>query len=172
MPRTQLVSASRRRPGRGSCSASALRFLLGCRPTSASFRSLRRRSSPERSAITNNFATFILTPLDGKPVARSDQMLPKTGSRVASTDQKWNDADSGLARGGRAHVPTLIEPATGALRSQYRRRAIGHSGSARRRGQAYRRSYFRQKDARRMGDPDRKSGNPWRGISVERRHLN
>ena len=65
--------------------------------------------------ITNNFATIVLTSLDDKPLARSGKMLLNTCSRVANTDQKWNDAHSGLGRGGQGHSPTLIEPVTGTV---------------------------------------------------------
>jgi hypothetical protein len=65
--------------------------------------------------ITNNFATIVLASMDGKPLARSAKMLLTTGSRVANTDQKWNDAHSGLGRGGQGHSPTLIEPVTGTV---------------------------------------------------------
>jgi hypothetical protein len=65
--------------------------------------------------ITNNFATIVLASLDDKPLARADKMLLTTGSRVANTDQKWNDAHSGLGRGGQGHSPTLIEPVTGTV---------------------------------------------------------
>jgi hypothetical protein len=53
--------------------------------------------------------------MDGNPLARSAKMLLTTGSRVANTDQKWNDAHSGLGRGGQGHSPTLIEPVTGTV---------------------------------------------------------
>jgi hypothetical protein len=65
--------------------------------------------------ITNDFATILLTSMDDKPLARSAKMLLNTGSRVANTDQKWNDAHSGLGRGGQGHSPTLIEPVTGTV---------------------------------------------------------
>ena len=38
-----------------------------------------------------------------------------TGSRVANTEQKWNDARSGLGRGGQGQSPTLIEPVMGTV---------------------------------------------------------
>jgi hypothetical protein len=65
--------------------------------------------------IGNNFATIVLTSLDDKPLARSDKMLLNACSRVANTDQKWNDAHSGLGHGGQGHSPTLIEPVTGTV---------------------------------------------------------
>ncbi len=65
--------------------------------------------------ISNNFATIVLTSIDGKPLARADKMLLNACSRVANTDQKWNDAHTGLGRGGQGHSPTLIEPVTGTV---------------------------------------------------------
>jgi hypothetical protein len=65
--------------------------------------------------ITNNFATIVLASMDEKPLARADKMLLTAGSRVANTDQKWNDAHSGLGRGGQGHSPTLIEPVAGTV---------------------------------------------------------
>jgi len=65
--------------------------------------------------IANNFATIVLTSMDDKPLARSDKMLLNAASRVANTDQQWNDAHSGLGRGGQGHSPTLIEPVTGTV---------------------------------------------------------
>ena len=49
--------------------------------------------------ITNNFATIVLTSMDDKPLARSDKMLLNACSRVANTDQKWNDAHSRVGTG-------------------------------------------------------------------------
>ena len=65
--------------------------------------------------ITNQFATVVLSSMDGKPLARADKILLNAGSRVANTDQKWNDARTGLGRGGQGHSPTLIEPVTGTV---------------------------------------------------------
>jgi hypothetical protein len=61
--------------------------------------------------ITNNFATIVLASMDDKPLARSDKMLLTTGSRVANTDQKWNDTRTRLTNQGSS--PSLIEPVTG-----------------------------------------------------------
>ncbi len=63
--------------------------------------------------ITNNFATIVLVSMDDKPLARSEKMLLTTGSRVANTGQKWNDARTRLANQGGS--PTLIEPVTGTV---------------------------------------------------------
>lgn len=65
--------------------------------------------------IDNNFATIVLSSMDQKPLAQAGKMPLTTGSRVANTDQKWNDAHSGLGRGGQGHSPTLIEPVTGTV---------------------------------------------------------
>jgi hypothetical protein len=63
--------------------------------------------------ITNNFATIVLASMDDKPLARSDKMLLTTGSRVANTDQKWNETRTRLTNQGGS--PSLIEPVTGAI---------------------------------------------------------
>ncbi len=64
--------------------------------------------------IANNFATIILTSMDGKPLASSDKMLLNAGSRVANTGQRWDEPRNALARpNGQGHSPTLIEPVTG-----------------------------------------------------------
>jgi hypothetical protein len=63
--------------------------------------------------ITNNFASVVLASMDDKPLARSDKMLLTTGSRVANTDQKWNETRTRLTNQGGA--PSLIEPVTGAV---------------------------------------------------------
>jgi hypothetical protein len=65
--------------------------------------------------IANNFATIILTSMDEKSLARSEKMLLNACSRVANTGQKWNEAHSGLGRGGQGQSPTLIEPVTGTV---------------------------------------------------------
>jgi hypothetical protein len=65
--------------------------------------------------ITNNFATILLTSMEDKPLGRADKILLSACSRVSNTDQKWNDAHTGLGRGGQGHSPTLIEPVTGTV---------------------------------------------------------
>ena len=65
--------------------------------------------------IANNFATIVLTSMEDKPLARADKILLNACSRVANTDEKWNDAHTGLGRGGQGHSPTLIEPVTGTV---------------------------------------------------------
>jgi hypothetical protein len=63
--------------------------------------------------ITNNFATIVLTSMEDKPLASADKMLLTACSRVANSDDKWNDGHTGLGRGGQGHSPTLIEPVSG-----------------------------------------------------------
>ncbi len=65
--------------------------------------------------VSNNFATIVLTSLDDRPLARAGKMLLNACSRVANTDQKWNEQHSGLERGGEGHSPTLIEPVSGTV---------------------------------------------------------
>lgn len=65
--------------------------------------------------ISNNFATILTASLDGKPLARANRILLSACSRVANTDQKWNDAHTGLGRSGQGHSPTLIEPVMGTV---------------------------------------------------------
>ena len=65
--------------------------------------------------IGNDFAAIIVTSLDGKPLALADRILLNACSRVANTGQKWNDARTGLSRGGQGQSPTLIEPVTGTV---------------------------------------------------------
>lgn len=65
--------------------------------------------------ISNDFATIVLTSMEDKPLAQSGKMLLSACSRMQNTDQKWNDARSGLGRGGQGHSPTLIEPVSGTV---------------------------------------------------------
>lgn len=63
--------------------------------------------------ISNNFATIVLSSLDGKPLAQSEKMLLTAGSRVANTGMKWNATRTRvIAQGG---SPSLIEPVSGDL---------------------------------------------------------
>ena len=80
------------------------------------------------ASISNNFATIVLTSLDGKPIASSGKMLLNAASRMSNTDQKWADEAHTALAGGRGargtpppavrpggRVPTLIEPVTGTV---------------------------------------------------------
>jgi hypothetical protein len=63
--------------------------------------------------ITNNFASLVMSSLDGKPLARADRMLLTAGSRVTNTGMKWNDAHTRVQNQGGS--PSLIEPVTGTV---------------------------------------------------------
>jgi hypothetical protein len=63
--------------------------------------------------ISNNFATIVLATVDEKPIAQSEKMLLTAGSRVANTDEKWNDAHTRLTNQGAS--PSLIEPVSGTI---------------------------------------------------------
>ncbi|MEI9974259.1 MAG: hypothetical protein WDO73_20735 [Ignavibacteriota bacterium] len=63
--------------------------------------------------ITNNFATIVLTSMDGKALAQSDKMLLNTGSRVANTGEKWNADRTKITAQGES--PSLIEPVSGTV---------------------------------------------------------
>jgi hypothetical protein len=62
--------------------------------------------------LTNDFASVVLSSMDGQTIARSGRMLLTTGSRVSNTGLKWNE-DRTRARGGES--PSLIEPVTGSV---------------------------------------------------------
>jgi hypothetical protein len=63
--------------------------------------------------IRNQFATILLTSLDGKPLAQSGKMLLTTGSRVANSGMKWNESRTRLENPG--GPPALIEPVAGTV---------------------------------------------------------
>lgn len=78
--------------------------------------------------ISNNFASIVLASLDGKPIARADRMLLTTGSRVANTGMKWNDAHTRLPNQGGS--PSLIEPVAGTVTLRNLEKAKGVTASA------------------------------------------
>jgi hypothetical protein len=78
--------------------------------------------------ITNNFATVVLSSLDGKPLARSDRMLLTASSRVANSGMKWNEAHTKLQNAGGS--PTLIEPVAGTVKLRNLEKAAGVSVAA------------------------------------------
>ena len=75
----------------------------------ANARSLKNLSAE----ITNNFASIVLSSLDGKPIAQSSRMLLTAGSRVSNTNLKWNEVHTRTASQGES--PSLIEPVTGTV---------------------------------------------------------
>jgi hypothetical protein len=64
--------------------------------------------------VDNDFASIVLSSMDGKPIAQSARLLLTAASRVTNTGMKWNEAHTRVASQGES--PTLIEPVTGALR--------------------------------------------------------
>ena len=117
--------------------------------------------------ISNNFATILLTSMNDKPLASADRMLLNACSRVANTEEKWNDAHTGLGRGGQGHSPTLIEPVTGTVTLRnIRGREIGQRGRTRWIRQAHWRCNRSQEGDGGMGNRNRKSGHHLvRGLS-------
>jgi hypothetical protein len=63
--------------------------------------------------VDNDFASLVLSSLDGKPLARSERMLLSTGTRVTNSNMKWNDTHTRVLSQGES--PTLIEPVTGTV---------------------------------------------------------
>ena len=63
------------------------------------------------AAISNPFASIVLSSLDSKPIGKSSRLLLTAGVRVMNTGMKWNDTRTALASWG--GPPTLIEPVAG-----------------------------------------------------------
>jgi hypothetical protein len=63
--------------------------------------------------VTNEFASLVLSSLDGRALAKSERMLLTAGTRVANTNMKWNESHTRLVSQGES--PTLIEPVTGTI---------------------------------------------------------
>jgi hypothetical protein len=78
--------------------------------------------------VTNNFASIVLSSIDGKPIAQSAKMLLTTASRVTNTNMKWNEAHTRVVNQGES--PTLIEPVAGTLRLRGLERARAVSVAA------------------------------------------
>jgi hypothetical protein len=64
--------------------------------------------------ITNDFASIVLSSMDGKSIAQSGKLLLTAASRVTNTGIKWNDQRTRAVNQGES--PTLIEPVSGELR--------------------------------------------------------
>lgn len=73
------------------------------------------RAAPRNfsAEVDNEFASLVLSSLDGRPLARSDRMLLAAESRVTNTNLKWNDTQTRVTSQGES--PTLIEPVTGTV---------------------------------------------------------
>src|SRR5581483_1585841 len=63
--------------------------------------------------VSNGFGAVVLTSLDDAPIATSRKMLLVAGTRVANTDQKWNEKRTTLVDWGNG--PSLIEPLAGKI---------------------------------------------------------
>jgi len=63
--------------------------------------------------LTNDFASIVLSSMDGKPIAQSGKLLLTAGSRVTNTNIKWNDQHTRVVNQGES--PSLIEPVGGAI---------------------------------------------------------
>ena len=63
--------------------------------------------------IATQFASIMLSSLDGKPLAQSASMLLTAGSRVTNTGLKWNDQHTRTTNQGES--PSLIEPVNGTV---------------------------------------------------------
>jgi len=118
--------------------------------------------------IANDFATIILTSMDEKPLPRSGKMLLSTGSRVANTEQKWDDTRTRTTSQG--HSPTLIEPVIGTvtLRSIEGAKAVSAvalDGSGKPIGDPLQ----AKKTAAGWEIPIGKPVTPWYGVSVGRK---
>ena len=63
--------------------------------------------------ITNEFASLILTALDGHSIAQAGKLLLTTTARAANTDMTWNSERTSLEDWGSG--PTVIEPVKGTI---------------------------------------------------------
>jgi hypothetical protein len=63
--------------------------------------------------IDNQFASIVLSSLDGRPISRARRLLLSAGSRVSNTGLTWNAEHTRTANQGSS--PSLIEPVTGTI---------------------------------------------------------
>lgn len=63
--------------------------------------------------VSSEFGTIVMVSLDSHPISESGKLLLTTGSRVANTGMKWNEAHTKLENQGGS--PSLIEPVTGTI---------------------------------------------------------
>jgi hypothetical protein len=61
----------------------------------------------------NEFASIVLSDVDGKPIASSSRLLLSAGSRVPNTGLRWNAEGTRVAQQG--GPPSLIQPVTGTI---------------------------------------------------------
>jgi hypothetical protein len=65
------------------------------------------------ASLDNDFASVVISSMDGRPIAGSGKLLLTAGSRVTNTGLRWNpDRTRTLDIGG---PPSLIEPVTGTI---------------------------------------------------------
>jgi len=63
--------------------------------------------------VNNDFASLVLSSLDGKPLASGERMLLTAATRVTNSNMKWNDTHTRVVSQGES--PTRIEPVTGTV---------------------------------------------------------
>jgi hypothetical protein len=78
--------------------------------------------------VTNDFASVVLSSLDGRPLARSEHMLLSACSRATNSNLKWNEGRTRVT--SRGESPTVIEPVTGTITLRGLEGARGVSATA------------------------------------------
>ena len=63
--------------------------------------------------VRNDFASIVLSSMDGRPISSSGRLLLSAGSRVSNTGLRWNAEGTRVAQQG--GPPSLIEPVTGSI---------------------------------------------------------
>lgn len=63
--------------------------------------------------VRNEFASIVLSSMDGRPIASSSRLLVTAGSRVSNTGLRWNAERTRVAQQG--GPPSLVEPVTGSI---------------------------------------------------------
>lgn len=92
--------------GMVAVNADRTQALIGFRPQRANLNHLG-------AELKNQFASLVLSSMDGRPIAQSAKMLLTAGSRVTNTNLRWNEQRTRTANQGES--PTLIEPVTGTI---------------------------------------------------------
>ena len=76
-------------------------------------RASRKDPANLSAGVKNTFGAITLASLDSAPLSRCGKMLLTAGSRVANTNQQWNEKRNSLVDWGT--TPALIEPVTGTV---------------------------------------------------------
>ena len=63
--------------------------------------------------VRNEFASIVLSTMDGNPIASSSRLLLTAGSRVSNTGLRWNAERTRVTQQG--GPPSLVEPVTGTI---------------------------------------------------------